>query len=181
MCRNLGNYSGGCGGGGRTLGNYGPTACMSSSGSSTSGVFLDRRSSGTDAGSFVSGSWITRELNYVQNDNTSAITLSSNQLTITPGTYIFDISCPAYGVNKHQARLFNVTLGSTIINGSCAFPSGSSVLTTSIIKGQETFSSTTVLEIQHQCQLTRLTDGLGIASNFGSEEIYTQVSITKTS
>jgi len=44
--------------------------------------------------------------------------------------------------------------------------------------GRFTLSTTTVLEVQHQCNTTRASNGFGVAANF-TTEVYTSVELTR--
>jgi hypothetical protein len=140
-------------------------------------ILRDEKSSGTHAGTFSSGSWQTRTLNTTSLDSGCGVTLSSNQITITPGTYIISIRAPAYGVDNNAIRLYNITDSSTTFNGSSAsaaeFNSSDSVINEKLI-----VTSTTVYEVQHQCSTSRTNTGLGCASGF-QIEVYTTVNIQR--
>ena len=64
---------------------------------------VDQKANGTNAGSFTSGAWRTRDLNTTIGNNTiTGSSLSSNQFTLPSGTYRINASSPAYGVNQIQ-------------------------------------------------------------------------------
>jgi hypothetical protein len=139
----------------------------------------DVKSEGTNGGTFNSGAWQTRDLNTTEGD--TFVSLSSNQFTLPAGTYDIEASAPAFRVASHQARLQNITEGSTAITGSTAY-SGSSdnyALTSSFVLGRLTLDKETTFEIQHRCQSTQSTSGFGADNNFGEDNTYTQVKIEK--
>lgn len=80
---------------------------------------------------------------------------------------------------RHQARLWNITNSTSIDGGNAAAENIASNQTDSTINTLVTLTSTTVYEIQHRCATTRNGDGFGLASAFGSMEIYTSVTIMK--
>ena len=99
--------------------------------------YRDAKASGTDGGSFTLGSWLTRTLNTEAHDTGGHGSLASNQITLAAGTYEVDIMAPAVGVNGHQARLRNITDGTTTLLGSSAWSgNGSSQAGTSRITGR---------------------------------------------
>ena len=107
--------------------------------------------------------------------------VASNKITLAAGTYRFHISAPALYVNVHQARLQNVTDGTTVKVGSSEYSiqSGFSIIASrSIIVGRFTIAGTKDFEIQHQCQTTQATNGYGNAANF-TTEVYTQAEFWK--
>jgi hypothetical protein len=132
-------------------------------------IFQEQQASGTNGGTFTSGSWVTRTLNTTAVTVGTAITLAGNQITLAPGTYYIKAYVPAYLAGVHQARLYNTTSAATAIVGTSAVDGYS------IIEGFVTVVSTSVFEIQHQCTTTRATDGLGKSAAFGENEVYTKV------
>ncbi len=134
-------------------------------------IFQEQQPSGTDGGTFTSGSWATRTLNTTAASLGTAITLAANQITLAPGTYYIKAYVPANLAGAHQARLYNVTTASTAIVGTSAVDGYS------VIEGFVTVAATSVFEIQHQCSTTRATDGLGKAVSFGENVVYTKVLI----
>lgn len=140
----------------------------------------DVKSSGTAGGTFTSGAWQTRVLNTKSGDNLGS--LSGNQFTLSSGTYKIKILAPAFVVGNHKVKLVGDPAGTpfdALIGSSAYNTTGSAVLTNSIIEDTIVLTSATTYEVQHRCNTTRATDGLGIASSFGVNEIYTQVEIAK--
>ena len=142
-------------------------------------IVRDKKTQNTDGGTFTSGDWRTRDINEELVDDGSNCSLSSNQITLAAGTYDVDITCPAYQVNLHQARLYDITNSAVLITGTSEKTgSGVAVITRSHIIGTITLADTTVLEVQHQCATTASGDGFGIACNF-TDEIYTVAKFEK--
>ena len=139
---------------------------------------VDQKANGTNAGSFTSGAWRTRDLNTTIGNNTiTGSSLSSNQFTLPSGTYRINASSPAYGVNQHKIKLRNITDSTDVIIGSsenCV-----DVQTRSFLNGVFTISSSKTFEIQHYGNTTSNTNGFGSASSFSVAEIYTQVELWK--
>lgn len=142
--------------------------------------YRDEKAAGTDGGTCTSGSFATRTINTEVSDAGGYGALSANQITLTAGTYEVWASAPALVVDNHQARLRNVTDGTTVIVGSSAYSgSGNTNATTSIVTGRFTIGASKALEIQHRCQTTKATNGYGDAANFGEVEVYTIVRFWK--
>lgn len=134
----------------------------------------DQQAAGTDGGGFTSGSFQTRTLNTEASDTGNLATLSSNQITLSAGTYECDISCPAGVVGNHQAKLRNVTDSADVLIGTSEYTgTGNTTYTRSRITGRFTIAASKALEVQHRCETTRNTDGFGNAANFGVVEVYT--------
>lgn len=147
-------------------------------------IFNETQPFNTDGGTFTAGSWITRII------NTSVVpqswaSLSSNQVTLTQGTYLIEATCPAYNVDRAKAKLFNVSNSSDEIIGVSTFSGHSAtnveaqincvVLGTLVVaSGSKTF------ELQQQCQTTMSVYGFGIGSGIsGTAEVYSILKITK--
>ena len=143
-----------------------------------------QEASNTDGGSFASGSWITRPLNTVVHNAITGSSLSSNEVVLPAGTYLVEASAGAYRVQNHTTRLYNVTAAAVImygtaektVNGEDDIESGS---TRSIVRGKFTVASTSNVRLEHRCQVTRNTNGFGVANNFGNSEIYADIMFWK--
>lgn len=138
----------------------------------------DVKASGTNGGTFTSGSWQKRTLNTVQYNAGIPVFLSNSQLIFDPGIYKIKASAPAYGVNRHQLRLYNVTAAEVTKYGRSMYtPAADGVYNASeLIHVLEIPSVQTTFEIQHKCETSRSTTGFGIANSNG-DEIYTQLEI----
>lgn len=144
-------------------------------------VLEHQATSGTNAGTFTSGSWQTRPVTTEVSDAAGLCTLSTNQITLQAGTYVYEIAAPAFFVDNHQAKLYNVTdtadvdLG-TISKSSTANSGG--VTSISYVNGRFTIASSKTFEIRHRCQTTRSSDGFGQAASWGTE-VYLKAKFTK--
>ncbi len=137
----------------------------------------DVKSNGTNAGTFTSGAWRTRDLNTISDFGTG-ITISANQIIIPAGTWEIYSAAPAHDVNSNQAKLVNITDSSDTLIGQNA-RTGSDSDSIAIVQGRFTIASQKTFEIQHQCQTTNATNGLGAACSFSVGEVYTQITIRK--
>lgn len=142
-------------------------------------ILKDIKTSGTAGGTFTSGAWQTRTLNTLEGDN-SFVSLSSNQFTLSPGTYEIEAIAPGFVVGSHTAKLRNITDSSdTLIGSSMSAQTSYNGNNTSNIYGVITITGSKTFEIQHRCQTTFGTSGFGTSSSFGVSEVYTQVKITR--
>jgi hypothetical protein len=130
----------------------------------------DEKNQNTAGGTFTNGAWRTRTLNMIKTNNIGA-SIFANQFTLPAGTYSCFITCPAYYVDNHQARLQSISGTSITILGTSenAISSAYGSQTISTIRGRFTLSQATVLEVQHQCKSTRNTNGFGAPANFATE------------
>jgi hypothetical protein len=125
----------------------------------------------------VAGDWVIRDLNTLESNGISGLTLSSNQITLPAGTYHFYITCPGFNMGAHRARLRTVG-GTTLLLGSSANSNAGDPSTTeSIIVGRVVLGSTTALVIDHRANA--FARPFGNPSNFGVNEVYTICSIEK--
>jgi|SRR5581483_3712168 len=149
-------------------------------------IFVDKKASGVDGGTFTSGAWRARALNTaIRNVAAANITFDPVAGTFTPsaGSWYIEWSAPAYQAQSHQTRLFNITDGTNppddYYGSTERIGSGSVSATRSM--GEATLTLTTAKEfrIEHRCSSTTNNTGFGISSGFGGPEIYTRVRIWK--
>ena len=132
-------------------------------------------STGTNGGTFNSGSWNNRNINNITGYGyLNFINISSNKIQLNPSIYKLNIKCPAYFVDNHQIRLYNNTNSSVVAIGSTEFSNTSQ--TSSILNTILNVSVFTEFYIQHYCSSTKTLDGLGKACGF-TNEVYTLVNI----
>jgi hypothetical protein len=129
---------------------------------------------GTDGGTFTSGAWQTRALNSEAADSGDFADLSSNQITLEPGTYRLRASAPAFAVGAHQARWQNISDGVTVLMGTTE--QAVAEATRSMVSGRFVVEASTVFELQHCCASTGTGDGFGAAANFAAE-VYAEVEL----
>lgn len=151
-------------------------------------ILQDVKSNGVHGGTISCPGWNIRTLNTLISSTTdTSVTLSSNQITLQPGKYFIKASAPAYQCGTHKIRLYNVTNNSTELVGTseCTHNDGLlsnvKIQTRSYIEGFITINIPHVYQIEHASTASEPTTGLGIASNIGVNEIYTNVFIEKLS
>lgn len=148
-------------------------------------IVADQKATNTNGGTFTSGAWRTRDLNTEVYDPDNIVSIASNQITLAAGTYIVEWTAPAFSVNVNQSRLFNITDTAVVSAGTSEYAGVAAISGASRSHGMAgfTIATTKVYEIQHQCQTTAATNGLGLASGSAftvTNEEYTLVKITKT-
>ena len=141
----------------------------------------EEQASGTNGGTFTAGSWVTRTLNKTYPTSLPWVSLSANQFTLQPGTYLLEASAPANRVNSHQLRLYNVTDAAVEAQGTSEYSDNNYfVPTRSSVSAIVTLSVAKTYRLEHRCWTTQAGNGLGSPASFpGSAEIYTQVKILK--
>lgn len=147
-------------------------------------LIQDQKSTGSAGGTFTSGSYQTRVLNTLVNASSIAgVSLSSNQFTLPAGTYRVRAEAPAYRVDRHVIRLQNITDNTTVLTGGNQNAQASTATSnTSTLWGRFTITTSKTFALQHRCQTTLATDGLGIstASVLGAAyEVFATVELIK--
>jgi hypothetical protein len=148
-------------------------------------IIQDQKTSGTAGGTFTSAAWRTRDLQTEVYDGIG-VTLSTNEFTLSAGSYSISWTAPAWSVGLHQSRLYDVTGTASIGSGtSCTGPTASTYraatnLSVGSLRVTVGVGLTNAYRIEHQCSYTHATNGFGVASGYGTE-VYTQVQILKES
>lgn len=141
----------------------------------------DQKSSGTAGGTFTSGAWRTRTLNTVVTNEISGASLSSDQITLPAGTYWIEARAPAYIVNEHKVKVYNVSDSTDILIGTSEHSNyaGGYAQTSSFVSGRFTLASSKTISLMHRCASTSFSNGFGDASGFSVVEVYADVKIWK--
>lgn len=144
----------------------------------------DQKSNTTVGGTPSAATWNTRTLNTEVADTNNDCSLSSNQFTLTAGTYEIFAMAAAYRAGRNKLRLRNTTDGTTLIMGinNYALASGDTTGTTALLVGTFTVSASKTLEIQHYTESANGgSQGLGAANSTGETEVYCSVEIRRVS
>jgi len=140
----------------------------------------DEKANNTAGGTATDGAFRTRTLNTVVTNEITGSSLSSNQITLPSGTYFIIASASAYSINRHKAKLRNITDSSDTIIGTTEWCyntyEGSN---RSFVIGRFTIAAQKVFELQHSVGSTNSTTGFGLAANSGVIEVYSDVQIWK--
>lgn len=140
----------------------------------------DEKSFGTPAGTFTNGAWRTRDLNTTVFNEGSFASLSGNQITLQPGVYTVYAIAPAFQVGGHQLRLQNITDAVTEILGHVSYSSTTDSISTHVfLFFRLSISVATIFELQHRCQLTKASSGLGVNATIDTE-IYAGIKFLRT-
>ena len=145
-------------------------------------IIGDEKSAGTDGGGFTSGAWRTRDLNAELSDPDGIVSISSNQFTLAAGSYLVVASAPALGVNNHKLKIYNITDSADVQIGTTEYAHASDYSTKrSFVSSRFTISGSKVFEIQHRCETTKSTTGMGRGNSMSVVELFTLVEIYKES
>lgn len=139
--------------------------------------FRDEKATTTSGGTSSAGSNI-RTLNTSVVNNISGCSLSSNQVTLAAGTYYVRASSPASKGSRHRITLYNTSTSTTDLIGSSEFcDAGNFTVTSSTINNLLTVAATHVFELRHYIQAGSASTGLGLSTNDGLVEVYSQLEI----
>lgn len=136
----------------------------------------DEKANGTDGGSFSANTWTKRDINTESSDTGNHCSIASNQITLAAGTYECHILAPGWAVGRMRVRLYNTTDASVTLVGqtNAAYPNTG----TALLVGRFTIAASKTFEVQHICEITQATYGLGlnigsVVSNDNEVEVYT--------
>ncbi len=142
----------------------------------------DEKAAATAGGTFTSGAWRTRDLNTVTVNQITGASLASNKVTLPAGTYFAQWAAPAYFVDRHQSKLYNVTDAADIAIGAGAYSAtalADAEITESQGSGYFVLAGVKDIELRHRCQTTDATNGFGFGMNLGVVEVYGRLTILK--
>ena len=144
-------------------------------------IICDQKAHDTSGGTFTKDGWRDRDLNTEIADADGIVSISSDQFTLGAGTYLINWSAPAYRVDSHVSRLYDVTGSAVLAVGFSAWSADSERGgTRSEGFHRHTITGNNVYKIQHWSSQTGSTDGMGRASNLDDAvEKYTWVKIFK--
>lgn len=146
---------------------------------------IDQKTANTSGGTPSAGA-NTRNLNTVLTNEITGASLASDQITLANGTYEIFASAPCYRGDEHRASLHNVTDASIEVVGANNYARNSGTESQgfqhqnkSFVRGRFTVSGgPKVFELRHEITATGGgTQGLGVESNDGRVEKYTDVQI----
>lgn len=141
-------------------------------------IFSYEVASGTNGGTYTSGSWVTRPLNTSRRNTIASASLSSNQITLPAGTYRVRWWATLYAVNGYNFRLQNITDTATITNGTSGNTPAGTTNPASENSDVFTIAGTKTLELQMKAGATRATDGMGTDGGQGTN-VYTIIEFIK--
>ena len=135
----------------------------------------DTKAYDAGGGTFTQDAWRTRDINTEDSDASGICSISSNQITLAAGTYICQIKCPAYKVDKHFSKLQNITDGAIELRGTAEKAAAlDTTSSSSVIVGKFTIAAQKIFEVQHFCGTTAATYGFGFYTNVASaDSVYT--------
>ncbi|MBN3882128.1 MAG: hypothetical protein HWQ44_03820 [Nostoc sp. JL34] len=139
-------------------------------------------SSGGGSGGKQSTQWTPRPLNTINIDQTGEVILSSNTITLPPGTYICDAIGQFYDCGLLKTRLQDVTNGLTLGRGYFTYTNWGNLMYLIPLKAVFTLTGITNIQFQY-FQAGGTYDGasnMGVGWGYpGVPEVYADVLLTK--
>ena len=105
--------------------------------------------------------------------------VSGNVITLDPGTYLVKGKAPAYDALRHKIIFRNTSDSTDDIIGASVYSGSNAVQTDAHFSGKIIIATQKTFIIQHDIQQARALDGLGIATDDGRVETYSEVEIAK--
>lgn len=141
-------------------------------------------SANTHGGASTSGSWLTRPINTLnENDDSLCSAIVSNQFILVAGDYRMLGWAWFVGSGQNRLRLRDVTNSATLVVGDSGYTQSGTPPSAAApnVAGRFTQASGATLELQYRCAVGRATDGLGTAANMGEVEVYAYLRFEKVS
>lgn len=139
-------------------------------------LLQDVRTNNTNGGTFTAGSWVTRTLNTLTTNYKSCVSsLTANEFTLPAGRYMLRGRAPAFSVNFHKCRLYNVSENAVQAMGTTEHSGNGQ--TTSTVTAMLAIDTAKIFRLEHRCSSTQNNNGLGNSANFAADEIYAEVEI----
>lgn len=158
-------------------------ALFSGGGGNLSALFhiQDQKSAGTNGGASAAATWQIRDINAVVSNQIVGASISSNQFILPPGNYLIFANAPGFDVDMHRIRLENKTAMETTMLGISSYSEQGSITaqTNASLSGNFSIATQSTFEIEHYTALTKASTGLGVGTNAGVTEIFTDIKIWK--
>jgi len=135
---------------------------------------------GVGGGTSFDTTWNTRNLNVISGVG-NWYSLAIPEITLLPGKYIFHATASGYGTNRHRLRVHQVNTAQYVYGQSLFLRESSGAVQggTATIWGILDIAMTEPVRLEHYTTFGFATEGLGRASNSGTEEIYAEMIIVK--
>lgn len=140
-------------------------------------IFSNQQGSSVGGGNCTAGTWNQTPLNTTDLSQSWA-SLSSNQITLSAGTYYFNVTSPVFGVGLYQTSIFDTT-NSIRYLGQSGYSNPSLVAdSSSFISAQATIVGSTIYEVDMYPDTSQTGFGFGIPNTIGTN-VYCRITVTK--
>ena len=140
-------------------------------------IFRDEKTSGTDGGGTTATTYVQRDLNTEVSDTRGIVSLGSDLFTPQiAGTYLIEVSAPAYDCANHKLQLYNASTLSVVTYGQVSATStGNNSQNSATLIATFTANGSHAYSIKHWAASTKATTGFGNAVGDGAVEVYCEV------
>jgi hypothetical protein len=143
-------------------------------------IFNETQANNTAGGGYTAGSYVKRTLNTTVVNQITGCTLTSSVIELPAGTYQVSAFAPMFGTNNNKVKLRNTTDSTdTAIGGNVSLGAADNVSANASLFTVFTIAATKDFELQQRGESSLSTIGLGRASNFGDDEVYSTITIVK--
>ncbi|MEH2066984.1 MAG: hypothetical protein V7K47_02230 [Nostoc sp.] len=143
---------------------------------------LDKKSAGVNGGFAIVSTWATKDINYINSDETNEVILSDNLFILPSGTYQIDLRTTFYALADTKIRIFNTTDQLAVLYGLNTYfnPSNGPAFQTSIT-GKFSIGANKQLALQYWTKpATNINQyNFGGSVSDGSPEVYTIIDLWK--
>jgi hypothetical protein len=141
----------------------------------------DVKAANTAGGTFTTGAWQTRTLNTIDDPTGIVTSLASNQFVLSAGEYYIEAAANSYRVDQNMAKIRNITDGTDALTGQPCLSGAGAGYSNNIapVVGKIIVTSNKTFELQHRCSTTGTTIGFGTGANYGVNETYATIKITR--
>jgi hypothetical protein len=155
-------------------------ATVGPSTSLTMAVFNETQAAGTNGGTSTSGSFLKRTLNTTVKNDISGCSIASSVITLPAGTFYVLARSPLNQSDQARAKIRNTTDSTDLaLSGSGYLPPATSATIDVTIQGFFVLAASKTIELQYRVATGTASNGLGINTNFGVDEVYSSITIMK--
>jgi hypothetical protein len=143
-------------------------------------IFQDQKASGTDGGTATAGSWITRTLQTVVENNIPGCSLAANIITLPAGDYYVLADGAFYGTRDYRQRIYNNSDAVQLGRGINGTTGGGGVTHSQLVTAAFSLASPKGIALQYRCGIGQASNGLGNAASIAGEvETFASVTVIK--
>jgi len=142
--------------------------------------YTEQQTTTVAAGPASATTWNTRVFTNEDNDDGGWGSLSAGAITLAIGTYRVKARANAFDVEAHRLRLYDNTATAAIMYGDCVVADATNnVSSTAFLSGEFAITVASELELEHWTAAAKPTNGLGLPSSSGTNEIYATLELWK--
>lgn len=146
-------------------------------------LFKDVQATTVAGGAAAAATWNKRTLNTTEANTISGCSITTSVITLPAGTYRVRAYAPAFAVDAHKLKLRNTSDSADTIVGTGQYAKSAGAPdsgdNTAHLNGRFTIAGIKTFELQHYTTSARLTNGLGVPTSDGANEVYATIEIIR--